>query len=89
MKKIQNHLIRFYNYKIYNLFGNKIKYFSFFLKLLGKSIKTVYKKKYKFFYKVATDMDNLIGRKNILYKGPIKKISKKFLMVSLVLIIII
>lgn len=68
-----NHFIRFYNYKMYNLFGNKIKYLSLFLKFFGKIVKTIFKKKYKFFYKVASDIDNLIGRKNILYKGPMKK----------------
>ena len=73
-----NHHIRFYNYKLYKLLGHNIKYISILIKTFGKIIKTIFKKKYKFFYKVASDMESLIGRKNILYKGPIKKTFPKF-----------
>ena len=75
---------------MYNLFRNKIKYISFFLKVFWKNCKNYLQKKIQIFYKIAADIDNLIGRKNILYKGPIKKnFPKKYLAVYLVMIIII
>lgn len=68
------HYLRFYILMLFKLLGNKIIILAFIIKLIGKIIKLIFKQKYKIFFKIASHIENLIGRQNPLYKGPLKKL---------------